>query len=152
MGNVIIPKSELEKLGDLVSYLVVQRELAKPVPNLRRILRDLRLVILGMIKSYYNPSNLEESELFVKEISDCLSSLQDGLDNEEFDEEFIEYCTGEIVSTFKKAGRIKLANPTVRGKLLDMLVLRSFDFKLKPLIRIVKSDFHTLSSPGDKTP
>ena len=133
----LIPQTDLDKLGDLISYLIVQRELTKPVTRLQDILRDLRLTILNIINEYYPSGCHKVEQQFVKEITDFLEDVSAEIDEEECDQKFADYCFEEVIESFKLSPEIKNANPSKKGKLLDMLVLRSFDFKLKPLIQLI---------------
>lgn len=135
-----IPESDLENLGNLISYLIVQRDLGKPVTKLKEILRDLRLTILSIISSYYKPNSADSNYFFMQEVRDFLADLHDEVKGDNFDEEYFKYCINEIRQTFENADQIKSANPSKRGRLLNVLILKSFDFKLKPLIRLIKTD------------
>jgi hypothetical protein len=135
----IIPESDLENLENLVSFLIVQRDLSKPVRKLQRILRDMRLVILNIIENRYNPTSAEYDVFFMHEISDCLAEIRCEIEKEDLDLEYCDYCISEIDATFRMASQIKTANPSKHGLLLDMLILKSFDFHLQPRIKLIKS-------------
>ena len=138
-----IPGADLENLGNLISYLIVQRELGKPVVDLKRILRDLRLTILGIITNCYKLESQDCNYLFMQEINDFFAEFHYETNEDEFDKEYLKYCIDEIRLTFEGAAQIKSSNPSKQGRLLNMLILKSFDFKLKSLIRLVKSGSKT---------
>lgn len=144
----IIPTYDLDNLGNLISYIVIQRELNQPVSSLQRTLRDLRLVIFAIITNYYKEASEQFNEQFISEIEDYLLEVKEEIINEKLDEAYCSYVIKEVASTFKNAGGIKEANPTKQGSLLNRLILKSFDFKLQPFIKLIKGDFKRKSSSG----
>lgn len=135
----LIPSCELEKIGNLISYLITQRELAKPVSSLKRILRDLRLTILNIIITCYQPRSSADYFQFIEEVESYLAEFRDEIGDDECDVDYLDYCIEEILDSFSKVSKIKTANPSKNGELLNMLILRSFDFKLNKIIRIMNS-------------
>lgn len=142
LGEKIIPERELESLADLLSYFVTQRELAKPVKSLRRIVHDIEIVIRKIIIEYYLPLNRENEELFLLEIADYLDDVRRDIAGEEIDEIYCNYCIDRILAAFEGAWKVKRRFKS-RIKRMEILmtapILEPFDLNLRPMIRLVKA-------------
>lgn len=141
----IIPKSELERLGSLLSYLITLRENKKSVTVLHQTIQDLRRVIQNIITRYYLPLSKTNESQFIGEIIDFMCEIRNDFIEENFDQEFYDYCIGKIIYSFEKV--VKIKQWTSRGpaqiELLSSLpILEKFDFKLKPFIRLMKNQEH----------
>ena len=139
----IIPKEELEHLGDLLSYYLVQRDLAKPVPFLQQIIKDLRRVIIRMISSYFTPLPRHQESWFIYEIVDALSYTRNEIVEEGIDEDYCDYCINQIIASFERAVEIKYSSRKEidqKELLFNSPILQGFDLKLRPFIKLLPDE------------
>lgn len=140
----IIPKSDLEHLGDLLSYFILQRERARPVPSLKRTIRDLRMLLFRIIINYYLPLSPLKDEQFFDELAEFLTGIQDEMCEEGVDLKYCDYCIDKILSSFEYAGKIKYgtrAKLTKKELASNLAILSHFSLNLRPLIRLVEPNY-----------
>lgn len=142
-GRSILPRKELDRLGYALSYFLIQRDLAKPISILKQTLADLKFVTVRIIKDYYIPLPADLEDQFMEKIAAFLSNIHAEIVEEGLDEEYCIYCTSKILSAFETAMEMKHTSPSklvLDDPLINISILESFDLKLRPLIRLVKSD------------
>lgn len=133
LKSPLIPEQELERLGDLVSYLIAQRELSKPVATIKQASNDLKILIKGLIGRYYLslPEDLEED--FLAEIREFLEDVRATLYPEVLDKKYLDFCLEKIEASFEKAREIKL---------------KDFDLDFKPRLKVISPATNGRKSPG----
>ena len=149
----IIPEADLARLGDLISYLLVQRRLGKPVVALHRILGDVRHLILRMTATYYTPLPRDQESWFIQEIIDYLSDLREDIICEGFEEDYSDYCIREIISAFECTAQLKYGlrrGPSRTSHFEKKNLLESFDLNLRPHMRLVENDSSGTIAPISK--
>ncbi len=143
VGRKIIPEADIARLGDLISYLLIQRRLGKPVVALHRILSDVRRLILRMTATYYTPLPRDHESWFIQEIIDYLGDIREDIICEGFEEDYSDYCIREVISAFEHAAQLKYGlrrDPDRPADFEKEKILESFDLNLRPSFRLVKSD------------
>lgn len=143
LADKIIPDEELDHLGELLSYLVVLRERARPVTLLHKTIRDLRKQIQKLITNYYLPLPKDRESRFIGEVIDFLCDIRSEIGEEGLDEKFCDYCIGKIISSFERADKIKQWTPKSHAQreiLSNLPIMEHFDLKLKPFIKLVKPE------------
>lgn len=134
------PLKKLEQLGDLVAYLMLQRQNNKPIIFLRQIVRDIKQLLCKLISSHYLFLSPEESASFLEDVTSLLDELGLAASEERLDEYFCDYCVEKIISSFEYADRLKISDITLDKKMSLISRIRlveDFDFQLRPLLRLV---------------
>lgn len=123
MSKQIVPNEDLEKLGDLISYLIAQRELSKPISAIKQTSNDLKILVKTLITRYYLPLPEDLGELFMADINDYLGELREELLVDVTDERYCDYCIDRILFSFEKARELKV---------------KALDLDFKPKLKIVE--------------
>ena len=124
-----LPQKELEWLEDLISYLAYQRESRKPVCDLQRTLKDLKVLIRRIVINYYLPLNADDRRRFLEDVSSFLREIHARMLEDDFDKAFCEYLLEQVQNAFGDVDGIR------EGILLD-----NFDFKLRPLFKAIRTE------------
>lgn len=139
----IIPHKELQHLGDLISYFIVQRELYKPVSVLKRCVSDISTQLKSIIIQYYFPLPSIKEVSFLNRFVRYLDNLLGELNEEGIDEEYSNYSIDKIISSFELAANIKKKMRNIEHgiKMINHYpFMEPFDLKLRPYFKVINND------------
>ncbi len=135
--------NEVKNLLEMFEFYLTERQLGKAVEDLAIAVRDMRIIIQRLLLDYFINLSPDEESRFCTALASLLASRSIKIPNAaKEDRKYFDYCIGEILTCFQWAQEIKAQfpedNQTQRTLLLDIPILRPFDYGRRSKIRIVK--------------
>ncbi len=137
-------QSEVKNLLTMFDFFLTQRQLGKPIETLNEAVRDMRLIVGRLLVDHFLSLNLEDGDNFCKALATMLVDRCDQLPEEkDTEEDYCNYCVGEILTVFEYALEIKKEfpdDPILQKMLaLDIPILRPFDYGLRGTFKVIEA-------------
>ncbi len=138
-------KKDMQALLEMFEFFLTERQLGKPIETLGESVRDMRIIIGRLLVDHFLRLEREEEERFCSALASMLADRAAELPvEEEVDQEYCDYCVGEILTAFEYAQEIKGAYPSdsVMQKILalDIPILRPFDYGMRGKMKLVPAE------------
>jgi hypothetical protein len=135
--------NEVKNLLEMFEFYLTERQLGKSVDVLASAVRDLRIIIQRLLLDYFINLSPDEESRFCTALASLLASRSTKLPKvTDEDKKYFDYCIGEILTCFQWAQEIKSEfpddYPTQKTLLLDIPLLRPFDYGIRSKIMVVK--------------
>lgn len=135
--------AEIKNLLDIFEFYLTERALGRPIDSLGESIRDMRHILERLLIDHFMKLPSKEEEKFLKTLATLLADRSTNVPAEEKgDEEYIDYCIGEILTVFETAGDIKerYSSDSILQKMLalDIPILRPFDYGTRNNLKLVK--------------
>lgn len=135
--------TEIKNLLEMFEFYLMERQLGKPVDVLAAAVRDLRIIIQRLLIDYFIELSPEEESRFCSALASLLAGRTTMIPKTTKDDKnYFDYCIGEILTCFQWAQEIKSEFPQdaaiQKTLLLDIPILRPFDYGVRSKIRVVK--------------
>jgi hypothetical protein len=144
-STLLAVEDEVRNLLDMFEFFLTERRLGKPIDDLSDTVKDMRLIIGRLLIDHFMNLVDEDEANFCSALASMLAdrSLTIPIENEG-DNDYYDYCIGEILTAFEFAQEIKEAYPNdhVLQKILalDVPILRPFDYGLRNKLKVVPRD------------
>lgn len=138
-------EEETRHLLDMFEFYLTERHLSKPIDNLGEAVRDMRIIIGRILVDHFLGLCVEEEEKFCSALADMLADRASDLPIEGgIEEEYLDYCIGEMLTAFEYAQEIKrtFSDDSVLQKILalDIPILRPFDYGLQGKLKVIPTE------------
>ena len=143
--SILIPVGkEVGNLLEMFEFYLTERQLEKPIETLGEAVRDMRLILGRILIDHFLGLDAADEAKFCSALASMLADRAAAIpDSTEKDEDYADYCIGEILTCFEYAQEIKVSYPDdpVLQKILalDIPILRPFDYGLKERLKLVKA-------------
>ena len=139
----LIPvESEVRNLLEMFEFFLTERQLGKPIEALGESVRDMRLIVGRILVDHFLGLTPSREAKFCSALAVMLADRAASLPVEpEDDGAYVDYCIGEILTTFQYAQEIKASYPDdpILQKILalDIPILRPFDYGLRGKLKLI---------------
>lgn len=135
--------TEIKNLLEMFEFYLMERQWGKSVDTLAAAVRDLRIIIQRLLIDYFVELNPDEESRFCTALASLLAGRTNNIPKtSKEDRNYFDYCIGEILTCFQWAQEIKAEFPgdpaTQKTFLLDIPILRPFDYGMRSKIKVVK--------------
>ncbi|OGQ23167.1 MAG: hypothetical protein A3I05_02715 [Deltaproteobacteria bacterium RIFCSPLOWO2_02_FULL_44_10] len=144
-SSLLSTEDEVKNLLEMFEFYLVERGFGKSIVVLRDIIGDLRTIIGRLLTDHFLKLQREREAHFCATLATLLLERAEKCGQSDEDEhEYIDYCIEEVLMSFEYAQEIKSefrGDPVMQRLLMiDIPILRPFDYGLRQRIRLVKSN------------
>ncbi|MFH0800750.1 MAG: hypothetical protein V2A66_11320 [Pseudomonadota bacterium] len=145
MNSSLLPvEDEVKNLLDMFEFFLAERHLDKSIGALGDSVRDMRLIIGRLLSDHFMKLPPEGEAKFCSSLASMLADRAETLPfDSDGDREYVDYCIGEILTSFEYAQEVKEECPEdpVLQKILalDIPILRPFNYGMRDRLSLVKA-------------
>ena len=145
--GMISVEEEVKNLLEMFEFYLTERSLGRPVELLGEIVVDLRVIISRLLTEHFLKLHPDREANFCATLAELLTERAENLPlYSSDDDQYIDYVVGEILTAFEWAQEVKaeFKGDMVMQRIvvLDIPILRPFDYSVRDQMRVVAGASH----------